>query len=342
MKKISVSLQLSLLVILITNSGFAQDDETRQATGLPMQIGENATNRTRGNLSGKVTLEGVDASQPRPTIFVSVMVNGMSVERRQTADTGNYFIPGIPRENVTLIVEVNGEEVTRQTLMSSTMGNIRQDFNINLAQWKSGTKPAVVSAKNLYARNAENDKLFEKATSAAKDKKPDTAINLFKQIVTNDAKDFVAWTELGTLYFRDEKFSDAESAYIKALEQNIEFTVALLNLGKLYLNQKQPNKAILVLSKAVEVEKTSPDAHHYLGEAYLQAKKGSKAVAFLDEAIRLAPIEKAEIHLRLAALYSGAGLKDKAVAEYKHFLQKVPNYSDKEKIEKYIKENSPK
>ena len=53
-------------------------------------------------------------------------------------------------------------------------------------------------------------------------------------------------------------------------------------------------------------------------------------------------MEKAEIHLRLAALYNAAGLKDKAVAEYKLFLEKVPQYSEKEKIEKYIKENSTK
>lgn len=90
----------------------------------------------------------------------------------------------------------------------------------------------------------------------------------------------------------------------------------------------------------MEAEIASADAQHYLGEAYLQAKKGSKAVGYLNEAIRLAPIEKAEIHLRLASLYNGAGLKDKAVEEYKMFLEKVPNYKEKEKIEKYIKENS--
>jgi hypothetical protein len=44
----------------------------------------------------------------------------------------------------------------------------------------------------------------------------------------------------------------------------------------------------------------------------------------------------------LAALYDGAKLKDKAVAEYKLFLEKVPNYSEKKKLEQYISDNTPK
>lgn len=342
MKNLGRLLSICFLGTAVCISAFAQDDETRQATGLPMKIGENVNNPTKTNLSGKITLEGLDTSQSIPTMFVSAIANGITVDRRRVNDAGFYFIPGVPRENVTVILEVNGEEVGRQQVMSSVMGNIRQDFIINAAQWRNAkSKTGVISAKNLYPRSAENEKLFEKAMSAIIDKKPDNAIKSFKQIVENDAKDFVSWTELGTLYFRNEKYSDAEKCYTSALEQKPDFMMALINLGKLYLTQKQPEKAIPVLTKAVETEPTSADSQHLLGESYLQIKKGSKAVVYLYEALRLAPVEKAEIHLRLAWLYNAAGLKDKAVEEYKQFLQKVPNHPDKEKFEKYIKENSP-
>ncbi|HRH42845.1 MAG TPA: tetratricopeptide repeat protein [Pyrinomonadaceae bacterium] len=329
------------LASLIGSSVFAQDDETRQGTGLPMMIGENASNRNRGNLSGKITIEGLDPSQPKPIITVSVNLNGAPLDRRQVADNGSYFIPSVPRENITLIVEANGVEVGRQLLPPTAMGNIRQDLIINLAQGQSSkAKFGVISVKDAYSRSPENEKLFEKALSASKDKKLDDAISTLKQIVAQDPNDFVAWTELGTLLFRKEKYADASQAYLKALEQNVEFMVALLNFGRLLLNQKQPENALLILAKAVDVEPASPEANHLLGEAYLQAKKGSMAVVYLNEALRLAPIEKAEIHLRLAMLYNAGGLKDKAVQEYKQFLQKVPNYSEKEKLEKYIKDNS--
>lgn len=330
MKKVGTLLFIGFLVI----STFAQSD-----TGLPILAGQNATDRNKANLSGKITIQGLDPSQPKPIVYISVLYNGVMFDRRQAFENGSYLIPGIPRENITVIVEVNGIEAGRQSIQPSILGNVQQDFTFAM-QGNSTQKTGVISA--LYSRSKENEKLFEKANTAAKDKKTDDAIKLFKQIVEADAKDFIAWTELGTLYFRSEKPSDAETAYNKALDLKPDFMPALLNLGRVYLAQKQSEKAIPILTKAVEIEPASADAQHYLGIAYLNIKKGSKAVNYLYEALRLAPIEKAEIHLNLAWLYNAVGLKDKAVEEYKQFLEKVPKYPDKEKIEKYIKENSPK
>ena len=66
-----------------------------------------------------------------------------------------------------------------------------------------------------------------------------------------------------------------------------------------------------------------------------------RAVRFYQKAIELAPVQKAEIHLRLATLYNAAGLKDRAVEEYKAFLGKVPGHADAEKFKQYIRDNSP-
>lgn len=340
---------VKLLVLGFALLGFvftisAQDDEARQTMGLPMEAGKNSGNQNKTTLSGRITIQGLEPSQPKPTLFVAVYLSGALVDKRQVNDSGNYLVPGVPREGATLAIEgADGMEITRYPLPSSTMGYLRQDISISWAQIQSTkSKTGVISVKSFYQRSDENEKLLEKAVTASKEKKSDGAVTLFKQLLKNDPKDFVAWTELGTLFFKNEKYSDAEEAYNKALELKPDFIVALVNAGKLYLQQNQPDKAIPFLTKAVETEPNSADANHYLGEAYLLTKKGSKAVAYLNEAIRLAPVEKAEIHLRLAALYNGAGMKDRAVTEYKMFLEKVPDFKEKEKIEKYIKENSPK
>lgn len=336
MNKFGILLFICLSVIFGWNYVYAQTTDT----GLPILAGQNSTDRSKGNLTGKITVQGLDPSQPKPVIYISVLYNGVIFDRRQAFENGSYLIPGIPRENVTVIVEINGIEAGRQSISPSVLGNIQQDFTISIPNGNPNQKTGLISA--LYQRSKDNEKLFEKATAAAKDKKTDNAINIFKQIVEADEKDFVAWTELGTLYFRSEKLSDAETAYNKALDLKPDFMPAILNLGRVYLAQKQSEKAIPILTKAVETEPASADAQHYLGIAYLNIKKGSKAVIYLYEALRLAPIEKAEIHLNLAWLYNAVGLKDKAVEEYKQFLQKVPKYPEKEKIEKYIKDNSPK
>lgn len=343
MKNIRIVFSLLFVLFVSANLIDAQDDETRQAMGMPMMIGRNATNPNKSPLSGKVIIQGIDSLQTKPVFFVSIYFSGALLDRRQVNDSGNYYVPEVPREGGILSVETNGMEIGRYQIMPSISGSIRQDVTVSWSLIQNAqAKPGVISAKSFYKRSGANQKIFEKAASATKEKKPDSAIALYNQLLKNDPKDFAAWTELGTLYFRNEKFSEAEEAYNKALKQKPDFAVAQVNLGKLYLAQKQPDKAIAILSKAIETEPSSADAQHSLGESYLQVKKGSKAVVHLNEAIKLAPIEKAEIHLRLAQLYNAANLRDKAVEEYKLFLGKVPDYKDKDKIEKYVKDNSPK
>ena len=162
---------------------------------------------------------------------------------------------------------------------------------------------------------------------------------MLDRLLSVDPKDFIAWTELGTVKFKQGRFGEAEKPYQQALETNPSYIVALMNLGKLRMAEKKYDAAVEVFSRAVAAHPRSADANHFLGEAYLQIKKGSKAVGYLNEALRLDPLGKAEIHLRLAALYNAAGMKDKAVEEYEKFLAKKPDYPGRKKLEQYISEN---
>src|SRR5207302_4834529 len=113
----------------------------------------------------------------------------------------------------------------------------------------------------------------------------------------------------------------SEQAYLRASEARPAYFRSFLNLGRVRLMENHFDDAVAALDQAVTLKPDSADANYYLGEAYLQIKKGSKAVGYLYEALRLDPTGKAEAHLRLAALYNGAGLKDKAAAEYEEFLK---------------------
>jgi Tfp pilus assembly protein PilF len=311
----------------------SQTEDVRQATGLPIPIGAPV-------IYGQVTLRGIARNEPKPTIFVTLLMGGAQMDRAQTNDRGYYYFLTNPRDGAALLFEVDGMEVGRVILSSGTGSSVRQDITLDWNTARANEKnPQVISVRDAYAREGSAEIRFEKAMKAMREKRTEDALALFKEIVETDPMDFVAWTELGTLYFGKNKFVDAENAYSKALEKNPKFMVALMNLGKLYLAQEQPTKAVTVFTAAVSVESGSAEAFHYLGESYLQAKLGSKAVIALNEAIRLAPSEKAELHLRLAALYNAAGAKDRAANEYKLFLEKRPTYPDKKKLEKYILDN---
>ena len=340
----------SILLILVFALGFFSQtsDEVRSSSGLPSEAkGARASQNPQlgVEVSGTLIVDGeaTPTEQPEFLIYVVAQSNNSFVFGRQKVkNKGTFRVDAVPTGLATLVLEVNGIEFARFPLNMSTAGNVRQDISLTWKQIGDGlAKAAVINAKSFYQRSSKNQQLFDKATEEKKNKKNDQAIKSFKQILNDDSKDFVSWTELGDLYFESNP-KEAQEAYQKALELKPDFILALINYGKLQLAQKNYDSSIEILTKAITIEATSADANHYLGEAYLGAKKGSKAVGYLNEAIRLAPIEKAEIHLRLASLYNNANLKDRAIAEYKQFLSKVPNHSEKKKIEQYILDNSPK
>jgi tetratricopeptide (TPR) repeat protein len=330
MKKVFVAVCVAFICSISANS---QTDDIRAATGLPIPIGAQV-------IYGKVTLRGLRSNERPPLSFVTLLIGGAQVDRAQTNDRGYYYFLRSPSDGMSLVVEVGGREVGRIILSAGVGSSVRQDFEVNWDAGAGTSAPGVVSAKDLYQRSPAANKQFDLAIAASKAKDHKGAIDVFKKIVEADPKDFVAWTELGTLYFEDNKLDDAEAAYKSAITQKPDFVPALMNLGKLYLGQKKYDDAANAFFGAVKADQTSADAFQYLGETYLQMKQGSKAVMALNEALRLQPDEKAEIHLRLAVLYIGAGAKDRAADEYRLYLQKRPNTPDKDKLEKFIKENS--
>jgi tetratricopeptide (TPR) repeat protein len=342
MNKLIGSISLCALALTAVVSVAGQDDETRQGTGLPTLVGENAGRGNRMNVSGKVSLMGTDQPKRRPVITVSVLLSGAVLDRTTTNDKGFFIIRNVPRETVTILVEVDGNEAARQVVAASPMGNSSLEISIPWPSLAPPAKPGVIAAYQIYDRTSNNQSLFNKALDAAKSNEKAQAITFFNELLTADPKDHIAWTELGTVYFKHDDLDNAEACYFKAIELKRDYFIALLNLGKLYFGRKQFDDSVLVLTNAVKARPDSPDAHIFLAEAYLQTKKGNSAVYHYNEALKLAPMEKAEVHLRLASLYDAAGLKGKASIEYKLFLNKQPNYAEKERLEKYIKDNPPK
>ena len=318
------------VIFFASFTGLSQGD-VRSATGMPIPIGASV-------IWGQVEIKGLQPSQPRPSVYVSLLFNGAQIGRVQANDKGYYYFLERARDGASLLVTVGGIEVGGQNITSA--GGDRYDMTVNWNESLSQTaRPGVVSVRGAYAdRSTANAATMERA-SKIRSTDPSAATKLYLQVVNADPKDFVAWTELGSLYFSAEKYSDADDAYRKAIQLKPDFTLALLNLGKLYLVQKNFSEAVLVLENAVMSDKTSPEGFHYLGEAYLQNRQGSKAVAVLNEAIRLAPAEKADLHLRLATLYHNAGMKDRAANEYRLFLEKRPDHKERAKLDAYIKEN---
>jgi tetratricopeptide (TPR) repeat protein len=330
------TLCLLLAVGAATVSVSAQGEDIRAATGLPIKIGQPV-------IYGRVAIRNLPQGAAKPTIAVTLLMNGTQVERSQANDSGYWYFLRTPGEGMQLLFEINGAEIGRDLIPYYTGSAVRRDIEVDWRDYNAAKNaaPGVVSVKDAYpGRSPEAAANMDKAMAASKAGKKDEAITMMRSVVDKDPKDFPAWTELGTLYFAGGKPAEAEVAYKKALEAKPDFMLAILNLGKVQMSEKKYEEAVATLTKGIQTDANSADAFHYLGESYLNIKQGNRAVIALNEAIRLAPNEKAEIHLRLGALYNAAGAKPQAVNEYKLFLQKKPDYKDKSKLEQYIKDNS--
>jgi tetratricopeptide (TPR) repeat protein len=257
------------------------------------------------------------------------------------SSNGRYRFLDLQNGRYQIVVEVENVEVARVpvTVNSPFKTDFRKDLELHWLDKSGSSRAGVVSAADSYNRSAANANLLSKAGEASARKRYDQTIALLRKIVESDPNDFPAWQELGTTYFIQKNFDEAEKAYAEALKRHPEYALALISLGRLRIVRKDFDGAIKVLTQAVKVQPTSPQANYFLGEAYLQARLGSKAVPYLNEALKLDPEGMAEAHLRLAALYNARDLKDRAAAEYEAFLKQRPDYPDKKKLKEYIAAN---
>jgi tetratricopeptide (TPR) repeat protein len=261
--------------------------------------------------------------------------------RQTVSSNGRYRFLNLRDGRYDVVVEIENVEKARVRVYISSpfKTDFRQDIEFQLRETSEGYRTGVISAADIYSRTTANDRLFRRAIEASEKKHYEQAVSLLRQIVATDPADFPAWQELGTAYFIQKNFREAEQAFAQALGKNPDYTLALISLGRLRIAVKKFDEAIAVLRHALEVQPRSPQANYFLGEAYLQLQLGSKAVPYLNEAIRLDPVEMAEAHLRLAALYNATNMKDRAAAEYEAFLKQRPDYPDRKKLEKYIETN---
>lgn len=331
-------MKLLILSLVIFTSGWlacpalAQDGTMRPNSGSHILYGDIKVDESKAAGSTQLSYDVILYSGSR-----------VQIARQTVTSSGRYRFNNLPNGVYDLVVERENTEVARirVELVSPLATDLRQDISLELraSGGSSPAKPASVSAEDYYTRTPANQKLFDKAQAATNNKKYSEAAGLFNQLLANDAKDFQALTELGTVYLLEQKLPEAEKAYVSAIGARPKFLLALMNLGRLRMMQKNFEGAIEPLTVAVEVKPASADAHYYLGESYLQIKKGSKGVTHLYEALKLDPIGRADAHLRLATLYNAAGMKDKAAIEYEEFLKKKPDYPDSKKLRDYIAAN---
>ena len=114
------------------------------------------------------------------------------------------------------------------------------------------------------------------------------AITQAKKAVKSNRWDAKAWHALGLAYFAADESEEAETAFLKALKLQPDFSQAQLNLGGLYLELERWDDAIDWLGKAAaNPEYRQPDrALHNLGWAWFNKGDNVKARKHFRKVLR--------------------------------------------------------
>lgn len=327
---------LTIAFLLLMTPAYGQVDDICREFGINPSL--DSPFAAVPYIFGRVTVKGGDANAKPPRITV-VLVDPQQTQKRLTVEkSGNYCFRRSTNSSGTLVVDVDGNEVARRAFGSFGPAQQREDFEVTMSG-QPPTAPGTVSAKFAHPPNEKTAQLYKKAVEAEKAADIKRTIEHLKEIVAIDAADFVAWAKLGSLQMGQKQYADAESSFRRSLALKPEYTPAWINAGKIRMVQKQYEAAIEVFKHTISVDPTLARAHQLLGECYLLTKQGSLGVEALNNALQLDPSGMAECHLQLAHLYQLAGAKQMAAKEYKMFLEKRPTHPDKQKFEKFIKEN---
>jgi Tfp pilus assembly protein PilF len=316
----------------------AQVDEICKEFGYMATL--DAPRLTAPFVYGRIGVLSNDPKGKFPKVTVTFASRSQSPTRLTIDRSGNYCFKITGGGGGTLAIDIDGVEVARRDVQDFGPSQKREDFQVTVpgsAPVQAG--PAVISSKFNYPPNERTTDLYKNAAAFETRKDLKSAIGEMQKVVEIDPKDFIAWAYLGNLHFENKQLQQADASYRRSLALREDYTPAWVNVGKLRVAQKQYEPAIEIFKHTAALDPGDAKTFRLLGEAYLQNKQGTLGAQALNHAIRLDPIGQAECHLQLAHLFQLAGSKDLAAAEYKKFLAKVPNHPDKDKLEKFIKEN---
>ncbi len=166
----------------------------------------------------------------------------------------------------------------------------------------------------VAARRFEAGRLFDEAVELESRGAPAADVMaLYERAVELDPSSAGALVNLGTIYFHQHNWPQAEQYYRRALEADPQYALAHFNLGNLYDETNDRGQAFLHYSIALRLDPHYADAHYNLALLYqatgqvMRAVRHWKAYLRIDPSSSWASIAKEELEkLRRETVIEGA------------------------------------
>jgi tetratricopeptide (TPR) repeat protein len=169
----------------------------------------------------------------------------------------------------TIAVQLGGQK------MEAISGQILFDFD---AASLGGVR-SFPERKRSVSRMRESEQWFQKGLELEETGAPVAqAIEAYRKVLELNPEAAGALVNLGTIYYRQRKFADAEKFYRAAIEADPAYPLAQFNLGNLYDEQGRIPDAMEHYRKALHLNPQYADAHFNLALLCERAGEALKAV----------------------------------------------------------------
>jgi Flp pilus assembly protein TadD len=122
-------------------------------------------------------------------------------------------------------------------------------------------------------------------------------------------------------------YQDSETLWGDTLAKNPQCWMAHNNLGTVFLREGKVSDAIAHFDQALEIKPDDAEAHTNLGIALYQTGKREEAMEHFQQALRINP-NKAEAHGNLGIALAQTGKIEEAIAHYERALRIKPDIAE--------------
>ena len=141
------------------------------------------------------------------------------------------------------------------------------------------------------------------------------AISCFRHALRTDERHYNAWYGLGAIYYRQEKFEQAEYHYKRALAINKQSSVLHCHLGMCLQASKKYYDALDVLAIAFKLEPNNPQATFQRANVLIALERDDEALLELYHVRDHAPRE-ASVHFLIGKVCKRLGMIDDAMSNF--------------------------
>jgi tetratricopeptide (TPR) repeat protein len=140
----------------------------------------------------------------------------------------------------------------------------------------------------------------------------DAALDQLQQVVKNTPDSGMAWYQLGLTYAAAQRYADAKTAFVKAIEIDPKAIPFRMALGEAMLAAHEPSAALAVFQEITQSDAAGLPAYDGIARAYVALERPADAEAtYRDVVARFAKDPQA--YVRLGAILVQHGKNDEAL-----------------------------